>query len=277
MYDFQKESNFSNNLYVYFFIDVKDSRNNINDLESNRNLLTLLQLKLNKKFKSRLVTRFSIKDGDALIGGMHSFSSIIEVYQECLEFYYSEDFLKFKKNNNILDNIEFYFGTGLGTIDTDKSVNNNLEEINGSSFINAKNASDKAKEITKLEEKKVDTSEINSYYFNLSPFKFYCISPKKYDFSSTVNSMFYLCYEKLISTEKQLHLFTLKESEIDYKNYRLAELLGYKTLKKNIASSRISTLIKNSQYHVFKNTKQNIINTLDTIESIIKISEKEVN
>ena len=76
---------------VYFYIDLISSRNKDYNLSDVRDLLELFSKYINKKIGRSLKTPFTIKDGDAITGGSDYFDHTLDIYQICLEFYFSKD------------------------------------------------------------------------------------------------------------------------------------------------------------------------------------------
>ena len=258
---------------VYFYIDLISSRNKDYNLSDVRDLLELFSKYINKKIGRSLKTPFTIKDGDAITGGSDYFDHTLDIYQICLEFYFSKDLKVFKKNRNFNEDINFYFGVGFGTIDTDQNLDSDINQINGSSFINAKEASEKSKEITKRGKltRKKDLENFSDYFFNTSPFKFYSISSEKESYSNAINGLFYLCYEDLIKNDQQLKLFSLMDSSLNLENYKIGKELGYEANYESAEdrakiSSKISVLVNKSNYYLYKKVKRDIKVLLDTIE-----------
>ena len=162
---------------------------------------------------------------------------------------------------------------GFGTIDTDQNLDSDINQINGSSFINAKEASEKSKEITKRGKltRKKDLEIFSDYFFNTSPFKFYSISSEKESYSNAINGLFYLCYEELIKNDQQLKLFSLMDSSLNLENYKIGKELGYEANYESAEdrakiSSKISVLVNKSNYYLYKKVKRDIKVLLDTIE-----------
>lgn len=237
---------------VFFFIDLRGSREVFNDQTNSTKILKLLEKYLNKSYTSRLMTPFSIREGDALIGGTTDVELLVDIYQTCLNFGYSKELLNLTETMDVSrEKIKFYFGVGIGEITTPAYTYINIEEINGTAISNAKEAAEKAKKAIKSND---------DYYFKLQNFQFYVQSDSKDPKSRIINPMMYLIFEKLVGSSRQNELFILKNLYHEDKNYDLANKMGYEFDRNNVEerrkiSSQISNIIRKSNYELQKNAK----------------------
>lgn len=240
---------------VYFFIDIKNSRLIFEQRDDSYQLLINLKEYLNNKFSVQMLTPFSIREGDALIGGMSDFRLIFDLYQACVEYEYSEaygDFLATSKVDNA--KIKFYIGAGIGTITTPSITYLNIEEVNGSAVSNAKEAVEMAKSAAKI---KAD------YHYQIQKFQFYAKGDRSLAFVQILNPLMYLIYEQLISTAKQNELFAYKAMFPKMKNYQLAEKLGYHSgsmdsVTRRKLSSKVSNFLSTTKYDLFKKAQNDL-------------------
>lgn len=237
-----------NNL-IYFFIDIKGSRKVFANQGEANELLNLLATYLNKKYKKQLLTPFDVRQGDAIIGGVEDARLMIDIYQSCIGFSFSDEFMTFSIQHQLNPKtIEYYFGVGVGDITTPDNVLTNIEAVNGTAISRAKEAADSAKEAT--------TSK-SDYAFKLQSFQFYAKTDSSDTINTILNPMFYLIFEKLIANNRQNELFSLKEVLPHAKNYELAKIMGYEFDENDVTdrrriSSQISNLTTKSQYDLYK-------------------------
>lgn len=244
---------------VFFFIDIRGSRRIFSNQTISNKLLILLEKYLNSKYGRELLTPFTIREGDALIGGTERMELVVDIYQTCLNFRYSKELKKFSNSNDIsIDKIKFYFGAGFGKISTPRSTYNKVEEINGTAISNAKEASELAKKAIEAKD---------DYCYEIQNFQFYAKCDSNDLREKIINPIFYLIFEKLINSSRQNELFALKYLYPDDKNYQLAEKMNYKFDMKDPEerrkkSSQISNMIRNSNYELQKKGKIDLKNYL---------------
>lgn len=244
---------------AFFFIDLRGSREIFSSQIDSNKLLKSLADYLNKNFSMQLMTPFSVREGDALIGGTKDFRLIVDIYQTCLNFSYSKELLDFSKSSNTpIDKIKFYFGVGIGNISTTPDTYDNIEEINGSAISNAKEATEQAK-------KAINSND--DYFFKLQKFQFYAKCDNNDPVDKILNPMIYLIFENLVSNSHQNKLFILKELYREDKNYNLAKKMGYDFIETDVeerrkVSSQISNIIRKSHYELQKKSKIDLKNYL---------------
>lgn len=257
---------------IYIYIDISSSRHVFSTLHDGTKILTYLATSINSTYQEHLLTPFTIKDGDAIAGGVSNFQLLPEIYNHCLTIYYSSEFKNhFSNIPAVVDEaLNFYFGVGIGHIDTssDEALRN-INIVNGSSIINAIEASEMAKTIVKSQHNQKRSALYNGedYFFDKQPFKFYCIAEIK-SFGNAVNAMFFLAFEKLIKSDKQRDLFRIKDNHPDFSNIEIGTELGYGALSKADISSRVSVLIANSDYFLYKKVRSDIVVYLADLQKI---------
>ncbi|MBC6309904.1 hypothetical protein HCJ66_10155 [Listeria sp. FSL L7-1582] len=137
---------------IYMYIDISSSRHVFSTLHDGTKILTYLADSINNAYQEHLLTPFTIKDGDAIVGGVSDFQLLPEIYNHCLTIYYSPEFKNQLSSISVVvdEALNFYFGAGIGHIDTssDEALRN-INIVNGSSIINAIEASEMAKTIVK--------------------------------------------------------------------------------------------------------------------------------
>lgn len=241
---------------LYFFIDIYNSRQLFkNNQKEAYKLLKSLSKYLNKKFTTKLLSNFDIREGDGILGGTKDLSLLVDIYERCLSFMDSKDFesLEFNINKNEL---HFYFGVGIGDISTPPSTLHSHHTINGTAISNAKEASDIAKAIVKYNNTKDKHSikhDINkkvNFFYKFQNFHIYIQTDDQSD--KLLNPSFYLAYNKLISNYKQNKLFQTKKKYPDLELFLLGELLGYELdpspKGRQKLSTKISNLLNKSNY-----------------------------
>ncbi|MBC2056741.1 hypothetical protein HCJ57_09490 [Listeria booriae] len=255
---------------LFVYIDISNSRTIFSAMSEGTAILNDFADMLNTAYKDILITPFSIKDGDAIVGGVRDLTALLHIYSNCLTHYYSEDFKTSFKHLPAVQNetLNFYFGAGIGYIDTQSD---NINIVNGTSIINAIEASNIAKTITKSQtkQKKSAVSNNENYFFSKQPFKFYCLADSQ-SFGNVVNALFFLAFEQLIRSDKQQHLFRVKDEHPEYSNIEIGMEMGYNTLSKADISSRISVLMANSDYYLYTKVRQDIIHFLVDLQKIMK-------
>ncbi|EUJ22796.1 hypothetical protein PGRAN_11606 [Listeria grandensis FSL F6-0971] len=258
---------------IYMYIDISRSRHVFSTLHDGTKILTYIADSINTAYQDQLLTPFTIKDGDAIVGGVSDFQLLPDIYSHCLTLYYSPHFkAHFSAIPAVVDEtLNFYFGVGIGYIDTPATEDlQNINIVNGTSIINAIEASERAKQIMKSQQGQrpsaIDSDE--DYFFDKQPFKFYCIAEPK-SFGNAVNAMFFLAFEKLIKSDKQRDLFRMKDSYPDYSNIKIGTALGYGALSKADISSRISVLIANSDYFLYKKIRLDIVAYLADLQKMM--------
>lgn len=240
---------------IYFFIDLKGSRQVFSNQGEANELLNLLAQQLNQHYTNDLITPFDVRQGDAIIGGVEDARLMVDIYQSCISFGFSEEFLSFSSHYQINpESIKYYFGVGVGDITTPDSVLKNIEAVNGTAISRAKEAADLAKEASHSKE---------DYAFKLQSFQFYAKTDSTEATSTILNPMFYLIFEKLIANNRQNELFNLKERFPKAKNYELAEIMGYEFDQDDVddrrrISSQISNLTTKSQYDLYKKSSDDL-------------------
>lgn len=258
---------------IYVYIDISSSRHVFSTLHDGTKILAYIADSINAAYQDRLLTPFTIKDGDAIVGGFSDFQLLPEIYSHCLTVYYSPDFRRhFSGISAVVDEtLNFYFGAGIGHIDTPPTEDlQNINIVNGSSIINAIEASEKAKIIMKSQQGQKRSALYNDedYFFEKQPFKFYCIAEAK-SFGNALGAMFFLAFEKLIKSDKQRDLFRIKDSHPDYSNIEIGTALGYSALSKADISSRVSVLIANSDYFLYKKVRSDIVAYLGDLQKMM--------
>ncbi|EUJ39021.1 hypothetical protein PWEIH_08291 [Listeria weihenstephanensis FSL R9-0317] len=182
---------------LYMYIDIGNSRSTFSTLHDGTNILTYLADTINANYANDLLTPFTIKDGDAIVGGVSNFQLLLDIYSDCLTTYYSPDFKNRFNNIPAVTNetLHFYFGAGIGHIDTPSTEDlHDINIVNGTSIINAIEASEKAKVVMKsrLTQKRSAVYSEADYFFNKQPFKFYCLAETQ-SFGSALNALFFPC------------------------------------------------------------------------------------
>lgn len=252
--------------FIYFFIDLKNSRV-FADQQIANHVLKLLADHLNHELADKLITRFSIREGDAVVGGGSNLTLMLDVYDACLSWYYGVELERFlKQNRKKREEINFYFGAGIGDITTAEELADDIEQVNGSAIRHAKEACDEAKRISKIETGD-PSKKSGDYSFALQPFKFYGKTSENNELGQMLNGMMYLAYEALIHNESQNQLIYIKGHYPELSNHEIAQWLGYKFDRENqkeryVMSSRISRLVATSYYKLHQKALNDLKNYL---------------
>lgn len=256
--------------FIYFFIDLKNSRSFASQQITNQ-LMTSLADFLNQKLQASLLTPFAVREGDALIGGGQQMELLLETYDQCLTWYYSENLAQFlKKISQTKEAISLYFGVGIGDVTTSLELSSDIEQINGTAIRYAKEAMETAKAINN--EIPADANKkSDDYAFLMQPFKFFAKTSEANELGQVLNGMMYLTYEALIHNDNQNQLFFIKEHYPELANHAIAEKLGYQFDPENqkeryVMSSRVSRLLTTSYYKLYQKAKKDLRNYLLFLE-----------
>lgn len=239
--------------YLYFFIDTYNSRTIFKDDQKITNIiLKNLSKYLNRKFSTRLISNFEVREGDGILGGTEDLSLIVAIYEACLEFKYTKEFKDIDLKDIDVKAVRFYFGAGIGNITTGQETFNSVHNINGTAVSNAKQASDIAKNIIVYNTTKKRSipqhiydiiSARGDYYYRWQDSQFYVVTDDSLD--KLLNPTFYLAYEKYISSEKQNALFQMKKRYPELDLYLIGEKLGYELKSDKESRQKLSTQISN--------------------------------
>ena len=234
-----KKENIGEHLTIAF--DVADSRLYPDKMTVWEKLKELCD-ELNEIYDEGLKVQFYIKDGDSVVGVLKNFPTGFKIYQSLRQF---------ALNNNM----RFYFGMGFGTLDTMRVLN--VNEINGSSVINAFSAINYAKEIQLTQENPVSFFAFDDS--DIIPFK-------------TLNSIVSLIYNEFNGrTQKQKEVINLieKNSKLTYEEIGME--LGYP--KQNVKEN-ISKLLSRADYNINKDLKRDVFDLLKKLQTLLKESFK---
>lgn len=260
-----------NNNFLYFFIDVYNSRKIFQDRQDiTYSILKNLAKYLNKRFNTDLSSPFQIREGDGILGGTSKLALLVDIYEACLEFKYTKFFTEIDLHYVKENDVKFYFGSGIGNITTTSDTFESIHTINGTAVSNAKKASDIAKEIIiyNLLPKRAISAALKDtinkqgdYYYRWQYIQPYVVSDSNLD--KLINPILYLSYEKYVNSRKQNELYQMKKRYPNLDLYRLGEKLGYKLEDTVDSRQKVSTQISNlliksnfqAQQHLLRDLK----------------------
>lgn len=220
--------------------DVKSSR----AVDKKNELREITEI-INSKVESRLITPFSVRNGDELFGILNTYSDGYHVLKEL--FMLSEE-----------KSTPLYVGIGLGFI-TDEDLNN-PHEVNGSSIWHASSA------LSNLKNKKNRIQPPNSASKTFS-WQVKATSSIPYE---SLNYHIYYLFERLMKrTDKQREVVQAVEELNDSNNYtEIGQKLG---IDNNIAVN-ISKTLARADYHLVADAERSLCLLLDYFQQQLIIN-----
>lgn len=204
---------------------------------------------LNRIFHNSLVTPFSVRMGDEIIGAVANFS---DGYNVLTELY------RITKKHRI----GMYVGLGFGTIDTEERID--IHRVNGSAIRSAITARDSYV--------KNQTSTSALFNRHQTQYRFFAYAEDSFIPYRAINHYLHFLMEKLETrTDKQIEIIELMERNPELTYKEIGDLLG---LSKH-AESNISRLLARADYHLVKDAEQSLLDLLDFMQSQVMIQGKE--
>lgn len=229
-----RSTNIHKNITVLF--DVVGSRT-YPDKNVIRNKLISICNYLNSRYFKYSDVQFQLKGGDSIIGVLTSYSLGFRVYRDVRRLAWKHD-------------LTLYFGLGFGTLDTGQITD--VEEINGSSVINAFTAVDYAKK---------DESQKDNHV------RFFAYDDSETIPYNTINTLVYLIYNEFNGkTDKQRELTKIIELNPDLTHEEIGLKMGYE----KDAKVHISKMLSRINYDLNKSMQKEVIDLLKKLQKILR-------
>lgn len=224
-------------------VDLKDSRK-----FSSEKVLSRIVDDLNHTYQQSLVTPFSVRMGDEIIGAVANFSDAFLVFRDLY-------------HQTKLQKVGLYVGLGFGMIDTEERID--VHRVNGSAIRSAITARDS------YVKQQTESSIFNKHHANLQFFTY--AENEMIPYNALNHYLHYILEKWEMRTDKQNRIINLldENQELTYKE--IGNLLG----QPQNAESNISRLLTRADYRLVKDAEKSLLDLLDFLQHQLTFKRKE--